>query len=341
MSLDAVASNAPSADPFGEQQPPLLHEQAQLLGGQFVFETSSADLLAIVSHACQNLPAHAFSHPPPHFTVRLFLTPSACTGVGTSELPQVRPLAAGGILCGALDESSFAIIDPLRQSALLVVSERMLQFPYHVRYELIEFAVYTLAARAQRLVPLHAACVGRSGRGVLLMGASGAGKSTVTLLCVLRGLDFLAEDSVLVQPESLLATGLASFLHLRHDSLRFVTNFAHAASIESSPVIRRRSGVEKLEIDLRGSSYALAPSPLCTVAVVFLSGDVAPGKSLLVPVHRETLASRLAEHQPYAANQPGWNAFERGLTLLPAFELRRGSHPQQAAEALSELLESA
>ena len=36
-------------------------------------------------------------------------------------------------------------------------------------------AVFTLAARVQQLVPLHAACVGLKGRGVLIMGASGAG----------------------------------------------------------------------------------------------------------------------------------------------------------------------
>lgn len=341
MSLNVVASNVPPADPFGEQQPPMLREQAQVLGAQFAFETNSPELLAIVSHAYQQLPAHTFSHAPPRFTVRLFLTPSACTSVAGNEPPQVRPLAGGGLLCGALDESSFAIIDPARQSALLIVSERMLQFPYHLRYELIEFAIYTLAARAQGLVPLHAACIGRSGCGILLMGPSGAGKSTVTLQCVLGGLDFLAEDSVLVQPESLLATGLASFLHLRHDSLQFLTNSVHAASIGNSPLIQRRSGVEKLEIDLRGSSHVLAPSPLRTAAVVFLSNDGAPGQPLLVPVHRETLASRLAENQRYAASQPGWSAFERGLTRLPAFELRRGRHPLEAAAALSELLEPA
>ncbi|HTU61598.1 MAG TPA: hypothetical protein VMF89_24250, partial [Polyangiales bacterium] len=334
MSLNVVASDVPSADPFGEQQQPTLQQQVQVLGGQFAFETNSPQLLEIVNHAYRGLPPQVFSQTPPRFTVRLFLTPAACT----NELPQVRPLAGDGLLCGSLDESSFAIIDPLRRSALLVVSEHLLQFPYHVRYELVEFAVYTLAARSQGLVPLHAACIGRNGRGILLMGPSGAGKSTVTLQCVLHDMDFLAEDSVLVQPEGLLATGVASFLHLRRDSLQFMTSSAHAARIGSSPVIRRRSGVEKLEIDLRCAPYALASAPLRTVAVVFLSSDAAAGKPLLVPVRREALASRLAESQRYAATQRGWSAFERGLTRLPAFELRRGHHPLEAAAALSELL---
>jgi hypothetical protein len=99
--------------------------------------------------------------------------------------------------------------------------------------------------------------------------------------------------------------------------------------------------VEKLEIDLRGSSHALASSPLRTVAVVFLSNDVAPDNRVLIPVPRQTLAARLAEQQRYAATQSGWSTFEHGLTLLPAFELRRSRHPRAAAEALSNLLEPA
>src|SRR5205807_7043764 len=110
-----------------------------------------------------------------------------------------------------------------QRSALVVVSQDMLEFPYHVRYEMLEFAVYVLASRMQGLVPLHAACVGRGGQGILLLGPSGSGKSTVSLQCLLEGLDFLAEDSVLVKPDGLLATGVASFLHVRPDSLQFVT----------------------------------------------------------------------------------------------------------------------
>jgi hypothetical protein len=58
-------------------------------------------------------------------------------------------------------------------------------------------------------------------------------------------------------------------------------------------------------------------------------------------VQRQALPSRLAENQRYAVNQPGWAAFERGMARLPAFELRRGHHPLEAAQALNELLELA
>ncbi len=66
---------------------------------------------------------------------------------------------------------------------------------YVARYDLMEFAAYTLAARSGGLVPLHAACIGRAGRGALVLGDSGAGKSTLCVRAVAAGFDFLAEDA--------------------------------------------------------------------------------------------------------------------------------------------------
>jgi energy-coupling factor transporter ATP-binding protein EcfA2 len=209
----------------------------------------------------------------------------------------------------------------------------MLNFPYHARYELIEFAVFTLAARVQGLVSLHGACVGEHGRGVLLMGPSGAGKSTVTLQCLLSGLDFMSEDAVFVTPDTLLATGVANFLHVRSDSLRWLAR-NQAARIRMSPVIQRRSGVRKFEVDLRRGDYHLAPAALEIGAVVFLSARSAPGSPLLRPLSKQQLLERLAAEQAYAANQPQWAGFKRNVSRLDAFELRRGSHPQEAVEAL-------
>ncbi len=91
------------------------------------------------------------------------------------------------------------------------------------------------------------------------MGPSGSGKSTVVLQhALLNGLDFLAEDSVLVELAGLRATGVASFVHLRRDALRFLTARQRAALLHRAAPIRRRSGVEKFEIDLRRPGYRLA-----------------------------------------------------------------------------------
>jgi energy-coupling factor transporter ATP-binding protein EcfA2 len=185
---------------------------------------------------------------------------------------------------------------------------------------------------------LHAACVGRDDRGILLVGPSGSGKSTLVLQSLLAGLDFLAEDSVLVQPAGLLATGVANFLHLRADSLRFLEPAARASVLRRAAVIRRRSGVRKLEVDLRRAEFCLAKRPLRIHAVLFLSARAAARGARLVPVPRSAMLERLAASQRYAAHQPGWNAFSKRVCALPAYELRRGAHPRESVEALRELL---
>jgi hypothetical protein len=330
----------PPADPFGERHKPGLRERYQLMGGQFHFQTDDPPLAHIVRTAYSRLPSHKFAHPAPRFLVRLALaaTHRARSVTRTeSEPPRVRSFAAGGILCGAMETANFVALTPQQHSALVVVSREMLGSPYHVRYEMLEFAVYVLASRAQGLVPLHAACVGRGGQGILLLGSSGTGKSTVSLHCLLEGLDFLAEDSVLVDPDG-RATGVANFLHVRPDSLRFLEDAGTAALIRGSPVIRRRSGVEKFEIDLRRPQYRLAAAPLRIGAVVFLSPRRAGARALLAPMRKAQLTQKLAASQRYAAKQPGWSAFIQRVYRLPAFELSRGQHPLQAVEALKALL---
>lgn len=330
----------PPADPFGERHRSVLRERFQLMGGQFHFETDDPPLARIVRTAYSRLPSHKFAHPAPRFLVRLAMAtmrrarPIMRTA---DEPPRMRSFAAGGILCGAMETANFVALAPQQRSALIVVSREMLGSPYHVRYEMLEFAVYVLASRAQGLVPLHAACVGRGGRGILLLGSSGSGKSTVSLHCLLDGLDFLAEDSVLVDQNG-LATGVANFLHVRPDSLRFLEDTGTAALIRGSPVIRRRSGVEKFEIDLRRPPYRLAAAPLRIGAVVFLSPKRVGAHALLAPMRKAQLIQKLAAGQRYAAKQPGWSVFAQRVCRLPAFELSRGQHPGQAVEALKELL---
>jgi hypothetical protein len=329
------------ADPFGEWSPTIVREPLQLLGGRFRFESNSRELLRLVDAAYAGLPRHRLSALPPRLRVGL-LAASGARAVPRRRIepPPLEMFSGAGFLGGATDPSNFVVLSAQEQAALVVVSPQMARFAYHTRYELIEFAVFTLAARSQGLVSLHAACVGLSGRGILLMGPSGSGKSTVTLHCLLQGFDFLSEDSVFVAPDTMRATGIANFLHVRSDSLRWLEGTRETASIRRSPVIRRRSGVKKFEVDLRQGGYRLAPAPLKIVAVVFLSSQSAGDRPLLKALPKSRLPSKLAAAQAYAANQPPWSTFSKGLSKLNAFELRRGRHPLEAVEVLRELLGS-
>ena len=325
-----------ATDPFRERLAPLSRTRLRLLGGNFEFECESPRLRRLVDRAFAGLPPVRLPGRGMDFRVRLALAPR--TRSGRLDAPRIAMLSGGGLLCASASDSDFAVVSAAQRAALVVLSPRLLRFPYHARYELIEFVVYTLAARAQGLVPLHAACVGARGRGVLLMGESGAGKTTAALHCLLQGLEFVSEDSVFVTPDSLLATGLANFLHVRTDSLRPLPR-ATAAAIRRSPVIRRRSGVRKFEIDLRTADFRLAAAPLQIVALVFVCAETARDGALLRALRPGEALERLLASQGYAASQPQWRRFRKSVGAIPALELRRGRHPAEAAAVLQSLLQ--
>jgi hypothetical protein len=326
-------------DPFAERSAASLHRDIHVLGAQIRFESNSEELLRLVDSAYGGLPRHELSQVRPRLRIRLILT-SRERKRTSAEPESLQMFSGAGLLAGSTESSNFVVVSPHEQAALVAVSPRMLRFPYHTRYELIEFAVFTLTARAQGLVAMHGACVGRAGSAVLLMGPSGAGKSTVTLQCLTEGLEILAEDSVFVTPDTLLATGVSNFLHVRADSLRWVASRLTRAKLRQSPVIRRRSGVRKYEIDLRGGGYRLAMRPLKIRAIVFLSAQSAAGKPLLKRLAQKETLPMLIHEQAYAANQPSWPSFIRSIKRLPFFELRRGPHPRESVAALRELIES-
>jgi hypothetical protein len=105
-------------------------------------------------------------------------------------------------------------------------------------------------------------------------------------------------------------------------------------------VIRRRSGVEKFEVNVRNSRYRLAPAPLELAAVVFASAKSSGALPRLEPLRSADLLARLDATQPYGRSRPEWAGFRRGVSHLPAFELYRGEHPSEAIPLLRDLLAS-
>jgi hypothetical protein len=323
-------------DPFGERTALPLQRDLPVLGCTFRFTTNSHLLLALVDQAFAGLPDYSRSAPPPAFDVSLVLNPGR--RVRRGGIPPPPKLQSGsGFLSGAVDAQNFAVMFPAARKAWISVTPRLLRFPHLLRYELIEFAVLTLAARCQRLVPLHGACVGRDGRGVLLLGDSGAGKTTMVLESLLAGFEYLSEDSVFVAPDSLAALAVPGFMHLRLDCARSLGG-ALGDSLRNAARIRRRSGERKYALDLRCTGFPVASRPLSLAALVFLSKARARGPTLLRDLDQAQAMARIRRLQPYAVGGPEWQGFECRAARLPAYELHRGHTPASGVVALRELL---
>jgi len=328
----------PGADPFGEGFQAGSRARLSLLGGDFTIESSDSKLLQLAVDAFGGLPRHRLNSKPHRFKVRLTLSNHKSTWPRSKEPPQPVLSAGGGLLCATVDAGNFAVIDIAMSRALISVSTKMMQHPYHARHELIELAFLTLASRAQQLVPLHAACVGAKGNGLLLMGNSATGKSTLSLQALAAGMQYLSEDSAFVELEKLRVTGVPNYLHVQSDSLAFLPPGTLREQIECAPVIQRRSGAIKHQFDVRRQRRSIARSPLILAGTVFLTRRKAGNKPALKPLDKKSLRLRLRREQPYAAARENWREFERQILTLPAHELNRTEHPQIAVELLRKLL---
>lgn len=323
-------------DPFSERRAGAHAQTFHVLGARLRVIADDRGLLALATHAFGGLPRQRIRARTPRLT--LVLRATADAGPRSRDLPPRPRLASGaGILCHHLDAANYALVVPRLRSALVAISPAQRTRPQFGRYELLEFAVLALAARVGGLVALHAACIGRGTRCVLVLGNSGAGKSTLCLRALAAGYELLGEDSVFVEPVSLRAAGLSAFLHVLCSDRRRLRGVRGANRILASPVITRRSGARKYELDVRRSPYRIARHALRIEHVLSLTARRGRG-ALLRPLSRAQLTRLLARTQPYAAGQPGWIGLLRQIGRLPAWQMDRGSSPEDAVAALRTLI---
>ncbi|MGI8772577.1 MAG: HPr kinase/phosphorylase [Acidobacteriaceae bacterium] len=116
-----------------------------------------------------------------------------------------------------------------------------------LRYHFIEGTVLGLLASSY-LTPLHAACVQWNGKGILLCGDSGAGKSSLAYACARSGWTLICDDSSYI---------------IRSRERRTVVGNPHQ--------IRFRESATRLFPELQGLTIAPRPSGKLTIEVATAS----------------------------------------------------------------------
>ena len=128
----------------------------------------------------------------------------------------------------AADARNFAVCDHTRNAAfcwLNAVAARDRQF---IGYYFLEaIANYTLTQLY--LTPVHGACVAWRGRGVLLCGDSGAGKSSISFACARRGWTFLSDDAtcLLRGRKGRVVIGNPEHMHFRESAVELFPELQH------------------------------------------------------------------------------------------------------------------
>jgi len=113
----------------------------------------------------------------------------------------------------------------------------------YFRYHFLEAMTLTILI-ARYLTPVHAACVALGGRGVLLCGNSGAGKSSLAYACARRGWTYVSDDSssiIRTRSDAAIA-GNPHYIRLRPSAARLFPELAR------HPLSRRIDGEMAIEL---------------------------------------------------------------------------------------------
>jgi len=99
------------------------------------------------------------------------------------------------------DARNFAVCDHTRNAAFCWLSAETARDRAFTGYYFLE-AMANYSLTQLHLTPVHGACVARNGRGVLLCGASGAGKTSLAYYCARNGWTYVSDnESWLVREE--------------------------------------------------------------------------------------------------------------------------------------------
>jgi hypothetical protein len=92
------------------------------------------------------------------------------------------------------DADNQALLDLRTCSSFVWVKKTTIENRLYFRYNFLEKTVYLLLGSSV-VTDLHAACVSKNGKGILLCGDSGAGKSTLSYACARAGWTYTSDDT--------------------------------------------------------------------------------------------------------------------------------------------------
>jgi hypothetical protein len=178
------------------------------------------------------------------------------------------------------DKDNWSIVDLDRLQVAITISEAALAHPLYVQYFLLGMPGCCISTALA--TPVHAGCVALEGRGVLLCGDSGAGKSSLSYACARNGWTYVSDDG-----SYLLNGGVERFVTGDCYKVRFrPTAAALFPELDGLALTPRATGKPSIEL-----ATAAQPAIACTQTtrvdhIVFLNRRVGGAQELL-PYHKD------------------------------------------------------
>jgi hypothetical protein len=223
--------------------------------------------------------------------------------------------------------------DPQRRVGVQLMASADAFPPWEPGAPLRAFLHWEYAARGMRLA--HAGTLGANGKGLLLAGAGGAGKSGTVAAGLLNGLDSVGDDYVLID----LANGVTAcplFATLKQDP----QGFARLGLKNRLPAHGPLNWQGKHTFHIGDIAPRPVPDTLDIVALVVphISGGET---SSIVPVSRRDAMIALAPSgimQMPGERESGFRFFGDLTRLLPSYRLSLGTRPEEITGTVADFL---
>jgi hypothetical protein len=327
LSQASVSQELSNCDPLLHFVDLPLEEVFYPRGCPVSIRTNSPEVLAAA--------AESWSH-----SIQLLSVPTLRIEVGVLPAIAPHPLqipvsrSRENLLSTIADVDNFCVCDVRQGFAFCWVSEHTLADHAYLRYYFLEATALSLVT-ARYLTPIHGACVARHGRGLLLCGDPGAGKSSLSFACARRGWTFLSDDATcLVRGrKGRKVIGNPQHIHFRESALELFPDLQHI------PLRPRING--DISIELPTDSFAGLQTARETEIdfVLFLNRQDGAMPSVR-PFPRDTAIANLSQFLCYGDQQIREEQKKSLVNLLSAQALEfQYNDLDSAVEFLQQLIE--
>jgi hypothetical protein len=213
------------------------------------------------------------------------------------------------------DAENQSMLDLLTGTNFTWLNESAVIDPLYMRLNFLEKVVYLLLG-ARTVTDIHAGCVSRNGKGILLCGDSGAGKSTLSYACARAGWTYTSDDTcyLINESDTPRVTGHSHRVRFRPAAKKLFPELHNRAITE------RMEGKPSIELPIAELPVEQTAREVDIAAIVFLHRSTT--QPFLVPCPTGTVTRRMCEDL-YSAGEI--RAFHQTmlekLAAVPTFEL--------------------
>src|ERR1700761_7072108 len=215
------------------------------------------------------------------------------------------------------DPANQAVLDLRTGRSFVWLDSCALRNRLYLRHNFIEKVVYLLLG-ASVVTDLHAGCVSRNGKGILLCGDSGAGKSTLSYACARAGWTYTSDDTSYLINDSSVPRVIG---HAHRVRFRPAAK-ALFPELEPREITPRMEGKASIEVSV-SELPPMATAPEATVSSVVYLNRYPAAKGTLVPLRQGSATERMS-NELYSAGdiRTKHEKILEKLTDVPTFELQ-------------------